>query len=145
MIKLITPPGMLFTTALLVIYGTYAFLIGSIEDSLPLLIGGGVATVATYGTAMVRSWSQYLVYLMTAGFFGKLGLSIYQAQRAGFFEFQFGSNLGVAQSLAPSLVMALLGVACCVIVYRQFRGGTMASAPVAAPAPVQSVASSGTE
>ena len=131
MIKLITPPGMLFTTALLVIYGTYAILIGSIEDSLPLLIGGGVAAAATYGAAMVRPWSQYLVYLMTAGFFGKLSLSIYQAQRAGFFEFQFGSNLGVAQSLAPSLVMALLGVVCCVIVYRQFNRSITLPAPAA--------------
>jgi hypothetical protein len=121
MIKLITPPGMLFTTALLVIYGTYAVLIGSIEDSMPLLIGGGVAALATYGTAMVRPWSQYLAYLITAGFFGKLGLSIYQAQVAGFFEFQFGSKVEIAKSLGPSLVMALLGVVCCWLVYRNFR------------------------
>jgi hypothetical protein len=121
MIKLITPPGMLLATALLVIYGTYAVLIGSIEDSLPLLIGGAAAAAATYGTAMVRPWSKYLVYLITAGFFAKLGLSIYQAQRAGFFDVQFGTAQHVAWSLFPSAVMALLGVLCCVIVGRQFR------------------------
>lgn len=131
MIKLITPPGMLFTTALLVIYGTYAVLIGSIEDSLPLLIGGGVAAVATYGTAMVQPWSQYLVYLLTAGFLSKLGLSIYQAQRAGYFGFQYGSNSEVARALWPSLVMALLGIVCCVIVYREFRKATASPAPTA--------------
>lgn len=119
--KLITPPGMLFTTALLVIYATYAFLIGSIEDSVPLLAGGLVAAVATYGTAMVRPWSRWLVYLLTAGVIAKLGLSIYQAQRAGFFTFQFGNSTEIGRSLAPSLVMALLGVAGSVIVHRQFR------------------------
>jgi hypothetical protein len=121
MIKLITPPGMLFTTALLAIYGTYAFLIGSIEDSMPLLLGGCVAAVATYGTAMVRPWSRWFVYVITTGFWGKLGLSIYEAQRAGFFEFQFGTKADVATSLAPSLTMALLGALCCWIVWRQFR------------------------
>jgi hypothetical protein len=127
--KLITPLGMLFTTALLVIYGSYAVLIGSIEDSLPLLIGGGLAAAATYGTAMVRPWSQYLVYLLTAGFLAKLGLSIYQAQRAGYFGFQFGSNIEIARSLWPSVVMALLGVVCCVIVYREFRKATASQIP----------------
>jgi hypothetical protein len=120
--KLITPPGMLFTTALLVIYGACAVAIGSIEDSWPLIIGGGVAAVATYGTAMVRPWSRYLVYLLTAGFVLKLGLSIYEAKQAGFFGFQFGSGAEVARSLIPSFVMALLGLACCLIVRRQFSG-----------------------
>jgi hypothetical protein len=135
MIKLITPPGMLFTTALLAIYGTYAFLIGSIEDSLPLLIGGALAVAATYGTAMVRPWSRYLVYLMTAGFFSKLGLSIFQAQRAGFFEFQFGSNAEIARSLLPSLMMAALGLVCCAIVYRQFDSARPRTPPVGRPLP----------
>ena len=54
MIKLITPPGMLLTVALLVIYSAYAFLIGSIEKSWVLLAGGVVAIVASYGTAMLK-------------------------------------------------------------------------------------------
>jgi hypothetical protein len=121
MIKLITPPGMLFTTALLVIYGTYAFLIGSIEDSPLLLAGSALAAIGTYGTAMVRSWSQYLVYALTVGFAAKLGLSIYQAARVGFFDFQFGSQNEIAVSLMPSLFLCVLGLVCCFIVQRQFR------------------------
>lgn len=112
---------MLLTTALLAIYGAYAFMIGMIERSLPLQLGGVVSIAAVYGTAMVKPWSRPLVYLLTAGFFAKLGLSIYEAHRAEFFVFQFGSLREVAWSLLPSAVMALLGVLCCVIVHRQFR------------------------
>ncbi len=121
MIKLITPPGMLLTVALLVIYSAYAFLIGIIEDSGLLVAGGAIAVVASYGTAMMRPWSQYLVYLLTAGFIAKLGHSVYQAQAAGFFDFQFGSARAIALSLLPSLVMAALSCACCFFVYRHFR------------------------
>ena len=121
MIKLITPPGMLLTVALLVIYSVYAFLIGSIEESWPLLIGGFVAVVASYGTAMVRPWSRYLVYLLTIGFVAKLGDSLVQGCRSGFFGFQFGSVREIVVSLLPSLLMTLLSLVCCVIVYRQFR------------------------
>jgi hypothetical protein len=128
MIKLITPPGMLFTTALLVIYGTYAAMIGSIEQSFLLLVGTAVAAVATYGTAMVRPWSRYLVYALTAGFFAKFGISMFEAHQAGFFAIQFGSKWEIAASLAPSCVMAGLGVICCTIVYRQFPAATAAQA-----------------
>jgi hypothetical protein len=121
MIKLITPPGMLLTVALLVIYSSYAFLIGSIEKSWVLLAGGVVAIVASYGTAMLRPWSRYLVYLLAAGFFSKLGLSFYDGTESGFFEFQFASTTQVARSLMPALLMALLSVVCCVVVHRQFR------------------------
>lgn len=119
--KLITPPGMLLTTALLVIYATYAFMIGSIEDSWPLLAGGVVAVVATYGVAMVRPWSRYLVYLLTAGFLAKLGSSIYAGIVSGFFGFQFGSLGAIARALTSSLLMALLSGVCCVLVFKQFN------------------------
>jgi hypothetical protein len=112
---------MLFTTALLVIYGTYAMLIGSIEDSWPLLAGGMLAAVASYGTAMVRPWSKYFVYTVTVGFAAKVGLSVHYAVKAGFFLFQFGTPSDIAISLLPSFFMCALGVACCIIVQRQFR------------------------
>ncbi len=118
--KLITPPGMLFTTALLVIYATCAFMIGSVEKSWLLQAGGIVAVVATYGVAMVRPWSRWIVYLLAAGFFAKLGSSIYTGVASGFFEFQFGSPGAVARSLASSLLLAVLSGVCCVLVYRQF-------------------------
>jgi hypothetical protein len=121
MIKLITPPGMLLTTALLTIYGTYALLNETIERSLPLQLGDVVSVVAIYGTAMVLPWSARLVYLLTAGVILKLGRSIHEAYRAGFFEFTFDATAEIAWSLIPSLVMALLGIACCAIVRQQFR------------------------
>ncbi len=121
MIKLITPPGMLLTVALLVIYSVYAFLIGSIEESWPLLIGGIVAVLASYGVAMLRPWSRHLVYVLTAGFVTKLGLSIYSGVVSGFFGFQYESLAEAAHSLAPSLLMALLSGVCCAFVYRHFR------------------------
>lgn len=121
MIKLITPPGMLLTVALLVIYSCYAFLIGWIEDSYPLLIGGMVAVAASYGVAMLRPWSKNLVYLLAAGFVGKLALSIYDGIRSGYFEFQFGSQAEAFRSLVPALLMVMLSVVCCVFVTRHFR------------------------
>lgn len=121
MIKLITPPGMLFTTALLVIYAFYAFSIGTIEDSMPLLAGGTLAILATYGAAMVRPWSRYLVYALTAGFVAKLGYSIYSGIDSGFFQYQFGEAGAIVRSLIPSVVMTVLSAVCCVIVHRQFR------------------------
>lgn len=121
MIKLITPPGMLLTVALLVIYAVYAFLIGTIEDSWLLLAGGVVALIASYGTAMLRPWSRYLVYALAAGFIGKLGWSIIAGVRSGFFEFQFGTAREMVRSLAPSLLLAMLSCMCCVLVFRHFR------------------------
>ncbi len=112
---------MLLTVALLVIYSVYAFRIGSIEDSWPLLIGGGVAVIASYGTAMLRPWSRYLVYALTAGFLAKLGFSIYEGVRSGFYDAQVESIAPIARSLLPAMLMAVLSVVCCALVYRQFR------------------------
>jgi hypothetical protein len=134
MFQLVTPPGMLFTTALLVIYCAYAFLIGSIEDSTPLLLGGFVAVCACYGTAMVRPWSRFLVYALTAGFICKLSDSLMYAYRAGYFEFQFGSAAEIAATLVPSLAMTLVSVVCCALVYRQFRTPAHAESRAALPA-----------
>ena len=121
MIKLITPPGMLLTVALLVIYSVYAFLIGSIEKSWVLLAGGVVAMVASYGTAMLRPWSRYLVYALAIGFVSKLAQSVIAAIRAGYFGFQFRSTQQALWSLAPSLLLVVLSFVCCVLVFRHFR------------------------
>ena len=75
-----SPPGLLLTVALLVIYSFYAFSIGSIRILVPLIAGGVVSVVASYGTAMTWPWSQYLVYLFHRRFrrqawtFGVCGL-----------------------------------------------------------------------
>ena len=140
MIKLITPPGMLLTVALLVIYSAYAFLIGSIEESWVLLAGGVVAIVASYGTAMLKSWSRYLVYALAIGFIAKLAQSVIAAIRAGYFGFQFGSTQEALWSLTPSLLMVVLSCLCCVLVYRHFRAVqgpaiTTVAEPAALPTP----------
>lgn len=121
MIKLITPPGMLVTVALLVIYSAYAFMIGWIENSIPLLIGGVVSLAASYGVAMLRPWSRNVVYLLAAGFVGKLALSIFDGVSSGYFDFQFGSQAAAVRSLIPALLMVMLSVLCCVFVTRHFR------------------------
>jgi hypothetical protein len=121
-IKLITPVGMLFTTALLAIFCTYAFLIGSIEESWLMLMGSLTAAVAAYGTAMVRPWSRYLVYLITAGFLLKLGSSILSAYQAGYFDFQFESRAAAIRALVPAVAVAVLGLVSCAVVHRQFKG-----------------------
>lgn len=120
MIKLITPPGMLLTTALLVIFSAYAFMIGWNEDSWLLWLGGILALIASYGVAMLRPWSRYFVYLLTAGFFAKFGHSVWYAQRAGYFEFQFGSYGEAVASLAPSTMIGLLSLLCCYLVSSYF-------------------------
>jgi hypothetical protein len=132
MIKLITPPGMLLTVALLVIYSVYAFLIGSIEKSWVLLAGGVVAIVASYGTAMLKPWSRYLVYALTVGFVSKLAQSIIAAIRAGYFGFQFRSTQQALWSLAPSLLLVVLSCVCCVLVFNHFR---VARIPAISPIP----------
>jgi hypothetical protein len=119
---------MLLTTALLFIYSAYAFLIGSIEDSVPLLAGGVVAVVATYGVAMLRPWSRYLVYLLAGGFIAKLGYSIYSGITSGYFDFQFGSANASFRSLAPSMALATLSGVCCILVFRHFRSPRIDSA-----------------
>ena len=120
MIKLITPPGILVTVALLVIYSVYAFSIGAIEGSFVLAAGGVMSLIASIGAALLMPWSRHLVYLLAAGFIGKLTLSIIDATRVGFFDFQFDSGMAAVCSLGPSLAMVLLSCLCCLIVHRQF-------------------------
>lgn len=122
MVRLITPIGMLLTVALMAIYSTCAFLIGSIEDSWLLLAGGGLAVVAAYGAALLRPWSQYLVYLLAAGFTVKLGYSIYVGIDSGYFHFQFGALSESLWSLMPSMVITALSLVCCMVVFRHFNG-----------------------
>jgi hypothetical protein len=121
MVKLITPPGMLLTVALLVLYSAYAFRIGRIEDSWILLLGGTVSVIAAYGTAMLRPWSRHLVYLLALGFMTKLGHSIYAGIQSGYFAFQFGTTTAALKSLRASAAMVVLSCVCCLLVHRHFR------------------------
>jgi hypothetical protein len=120
-IQLITPVGLLLTVALLAIYSAYAFMIGTIERSELLIAGGVVAVIASYGTAMMRPWSQYLVYGLAAGFVVKWLHSIYYARSAGYFSFAFSSWTELFRSLAPGLVLVVLSGACSYLVFRHFH------------------------
>jgi hypothetical protein len=119
--KLITPVSLLITTAFLAIYTAYAFQIALIEKSWPLAAAGGVAAVACVATALMKPWSQYLVYLVTLGFVGKWGWSIFDGIRSGYFDSMFGSPRAAIQSIAPGLLMVALSCMCAWLVYRHFR------------------------
>ncbi len=119
--KLITPVRLLVATALLAIYAAYAFQVALIEKSWPLAIAGCIAAVACVATALMKPWSQYLVYLVTIGFVGKWGWSVYDGIRSGYFGFHFRSSWMAIQSLAPGLSMVVLSCTCAWVVYRHFR------------------------
>lgn len=124
--KLDTPPGILFTVALLVIYAAYAVLLATAERS-PLAAAVGVAAaVAAVGTALLKPWSRFLVYALAPVFVAKLAHSVQAGVAAGYFSTHFASRAHAAASLIPGLLMALMLVACCLTVHRHL-------APRAAP------------
>ena len=89
MVKLITPMGMLITLALLVIYAVYAFRTAYIDESWIYGLLGVLSLAACYGTAMLRAWSQYLVYSLTALFIAAWCYSVYAGAAVGYFSFFF--------------------------------------------------------
>lgn len=122
-----TPPGILFTVALLVIYAAYAVLLAAVEKS-PLIAAVGIAAaVAAVGTALLKPWSRFIVYALAPAFVAKLAHSVQAGVAAGYFSTRFNSHAQAAASLLPGLLMALMVVACCFIVHRHL-------APRAAPA-----------
>jgi hypothetical protein len=121
MIKLITPPGLLVTVALLAIYVAFALQTALIEKSWLLAGAATVALVACIGTALMKPWSRHLVYLITAGFIGKWCWSIFDGFRAGYYGFQFGSSREAILALVPGLLMVVLSCVCAWLVYRHFH------------------------
>lgn len=121
MIKLITPPGLLLTTAMLAIYAGYAFLISAVEDSVLLFIGGSLSVVGAVGAATMKPWSRYLVYVLSVGAAVKLSSSVNAAVEAGYFSFQFDSKAQRILALAPELALVVLGFLCCALVWHQFK------------------------
>ena len=98
MVKLITPMGMLITVALLALYAAYAFWTAYVDKSWIYGFLGVLSLVACYGTAMLRAWSQYLVYLLTALFVAAWCYSVYAGAAVGFFSFFYSSQLLAARS-----------------------------------------------
>ena len=120
MIKLITPPGMLLTVALLAIFATYGWLVGTIERSGLLLVGAGLSVVAAVGVALLKPWSRYLVYVLTTGFIAKLASSVYGGFHSGYFSSEFGTDDEILFSLMPSVALAILALICCWLANRHF-------------------------
>ena len=112
MVKLITPIGMLITVALLALYAAYACWTAYVDHSWTYGLLGVLSLVACYGTAMLRAWSQYLVYLLTTLFVAAWCYSVYSGAAVGFFNVFFSSHVLVIKALAPGLALVVLsGVA----------------------------------
>jgi hypothetical protein len=78
-----------------------------------------LAAVACVSAARLRSWSQYLVYLLAAALIGSWLRSIQISHSLGYFRIYSVSH--VLLWLAPEGVLVLLSGYCCYAVYRQFR------------------------
>ena len=96
MIKLITPPDMLVTVALLAIYCAYASWTAFIDKSWIYAVVALISLSACVGTAFLKSWSRYPVYVLTVGFVTVWCYSVYAAAQVGFFGFYFPSRRGDA-------------------------------------------------
>jgi len=121
MVKLITPMGMLIALALLVVYAVYAFRTAYIDESWIYGLLGVLSLAACYGTAMLRAWSQYLVYSLTALFIAAWCYSVYAGAAVGYFSFFFSSNLLAAKALAPGFALVALSCVASWNVFSYFR------------------------
>jgi hypothetical protein len=119
MARLETPVGILITVALLALCGAYSAWIGVTEHSVPFALLGAVALVAAVGVAMLKAWSRYLVYLLTAALIGTWSYSLYASAVAGYFELYTASQL--AAQLGPGIFMIILSCFCTYAVFKQFR------------------------
>ncbi len=124
MIKLITPIGILVAVALLAVYAAYAFWTAYVDRSWLFVIVGAASFVACIGAAMLRAWSQYLVYALTAGFIVAWCHSVYAAAMVGFFSFFFSSTRLVVAALAPGLALVFISCAASYLTYRHFRSAS---------------------
>jgi len=119
MAVLITPVGMLITVALLALYGAYGLWTAITERSWIAALTAAVAIVACVGAALVKAWSRFPVYVLTAVFIGTWAYSVYDAAAAGYFS--LFSVREILLALAPGFLLVVLSSICAFIVYRQFR------------------------
>ncbi len=112
---------MLVTVALLAVYGAYTAWAAYVDRSWLHALITMVALVACVGTAVLRPWSRYLVYLLTTGFVTAWSYSVYAGYAAGFYRTFFASPLHVLRSLAPGLALVALSCACSYAVFRHYR------------------------
>jgi hypothetical protein len=78
-----------------------------------------VAAAAALSAALLRSWSRFLVYLLTIALIGSWIRSIHTSHALGYFRIY---SLGhVLASLLPEGLLVLLSGYCSYAVYRQFQ------------------------
>jgi hypothetical protein len=112
---------MLFTVALMAVFAVYALWTAHVDKSWLFLTLGIVAIAACVGVALLRRWSQYLVYFLTTAFIAHWLHSVYSGAAVGYFGFMFSSRLLAAKALVPGLVLVLMSVAANWIAYSHFR------------------------
>jgi hypothetical protein len=74
--------------------------------------------VACTGTALLKTWSPWLVYVLSAGFVLGWLQSIYLSLSAGYYSFMASSWIRAAVELAPGAVLAILS---CIASWSVFR------------------------
>lgn len=116
---LTTPIGILITVALLALYGVYGVWTAITEVSWISAIAAAVAVVACVGTALLKAWSRFLVYFLTAVFVGMWVYSIYSAAVVEYFSLFSAREIGL--SLAPGLLLILVSCFCAYAVFKHFR------------------------
>lgn len=113
-----TPLPVLITVALLAVLGAYAAMIAFNEQSWPLRVAALVAWVGCIGAALMRRWSQWIVYALSVAYLLHWSGSVYAALEAGYFGHEL--NRRVVRSLVPEGVLVLLCGYCCFAVFHQF-------------------------
>ena len=121
MVKLITPIGMLITVALLALYAVYAFWTAHVDESWAYGVLGVCSLVACFGTALLRSWSQYLIYILTGLFVAAWCYSVYAGAVVGFFSFFYASHLLAAKALLPGFALVVLSCVASWNAFSHFR------------------------
>jgi hypothetical protein len=121
------PLGILITIALLAIYAAYAGWTAYWNRSFLYALISAAAVVACAGTAMLKPWSRFLVYLLTAAFIGTWGYSIYDSVAAGYFSSRPTSQ--VMRLIALEACLAALSGFCAFAVYRHFRRAVRSEVP----------------
>ena len=121
MVKLITPIGMLITVALLAMYAAYAFWTAYVDESWIYGLLGALSLVACYGTAMLRPWSQYLVYLLTTLFIACMVLLGVFRCGSRVFQLLFFLAPARGQGSAPGLALVVLSCVASWNAFSHFR------------------------
>ena len=119
MAKSPTPAPILITVALLALYSAYSLWTAISAGSWISYAIAAVAAAGCVGAAMLRPWSQFLVYPLTAVFVATWCYSIYSAATVGYFGLFSAPEM--ARSLAPGIFLTLLSCFCSYAVFKQFQ------------------------